>query len=181
MFRPRFCSEVRIYSDLYYDICAKAVPSFWQEMDKSEKGWRLQADFLQTHPGHRTRAKVCIRLPHAMSELMGWKAIESWLPEIRDRYPCVDAEEFQAALDFHTTAPAPQPDPAPRAPPSRHRPRPMPPPQPQEPAWGGAGTRDGDWGTSDPWADKSGGGQGSGDWGTSDPWADRNRGRRSSR
>lgn len=111
---------------------------------------------------------------------MAWKAIEKWLPEIRERYPCVDTEEFQAAMDFHTSTPISQPDPAPRAPPSILRPRPRPPPQPQphpqpEPAWGGTGTDSGEWGTNDPWADKNGGSQGSGDWGASDPWADSNR------
>jgi hypothetical protein len=117
MFRPGFSGEVRTYCDLGRDICVKILSSFWQGMENSEKGWRLQADFLQTHPGHRTRARVRIHLLHSVPVLMAWKAIEKWLPEIRERYPCVDTEEFQAAVDFHTP-PVSQPDPAPRAPPS---------------------------------------------------------------
>ena len=58
MFRPWFSGAVRAHSDLNRDICVETVSSFWQEMGRSEKGWRLQADFLQTHPGHRTRARV---------------------------------------------------------------------------------------------------------------------------
>lgn len=181
---PGSAVKYAFYSVLGRDIWVDIVSSFWQEMEKSEKGWRLQADFLQTHPGHRTRARVRIHLPHSVPALIPWKAIEKWLPEIRERYPCVDAEEFQAAVGFHTSGPVSQPGAAPRAPPSILQPRPMPQPRPQpqpEPAWSGAGTSDGDWGTSDPWADKNGGGQTPGDWGTSDPWADRNRGGRSSR
>lgn len=168
------------FNDLNRDIDVEFVSSFWQEMEKSEKGWRLQTDFLQTHPGHRTRARVRIRLPRIIHVLIAWKAIERSLPEIRERYPCVNTEEFQAALDFHTSTPVSQPDPAPPAPPRpRPAPSPQPPPRP-DPAWGGAGTSSGDWGASDPWADKNSGGQNSGDWGTSDPWADRNRGGRGS-
>ena len=173
------------YCDLDRDVCVEILSSFWQGMERSEKGWRLQADFLQTHPGHRTRARVRISLLHSVPALMAWQAIEKWLPEIRERYPCVGTEEFQAAVDFHTPTPISQLDPTPRAPPSILKPRPRPPSQPQpkpqpESAWGGAGTNGGEWGTNDPWADKNGGGQGSGDWGTSDPWADRNRSGRSS-
>ena len=167
------------------DTCVENRSSFWNAMQSSEKGWRLQTDFLQTHPGHRTRARVCTYLLYSVPVLMAWKAIEKWLPEIRERYPCVDTEEFQAAVDFHTSTPISQPDPTPRAPPSIGRPRPRPPSQPQpkpqpESTWGGTGTNGGDWGTSDPWADKNGGGQGSGDWGASDPWADKNRGEKNS-
>ena len=149
------------FNDLIRDIDVEFVSSFWQEMEKSEKGWRLQTDFLQTHPGHRTRARVRISLPRVITVLITWKAIERSLPEIRERYPCVNTEEFQAALDFHTSTPVSQPDPSPPVPP---RPRPAPPPQPQprpDPAWGGAGTSGGDWGTSDPWADRNRGGRGS--------------------
>jgi len=53
-----------LYCDLDHDICVKIMPSFWQAMENSEKGWRLQTDFLQTHPGHRTRARVRTHLPH---------------------------------------------------------------------------------------------------------------------
>jgi hypothetical protein len=124
---------------------------------------------------------------HIPFQADGRQAIEKWLPVIRERYPCVDAEDFQTAVDFHTSTSASRPDPAARTPLPIHRPRPVPSPQPQpqpqpqpEPACGSAGASDGDWGASDPWADKNSGGQGSGNWDTSDPWADKNRGGRSS-
>ena len=55
---PGSAVKYALYCNLDCDICVEILSSFWQGMESSEKGWRLQADFLQTHPGNRTRARV---------------------------------------------------------------------------------------------------------------------------